>query len=176
MYPFIRMFYQMLKHRNDPPLALGGVHVSQHYCHPVDLDMWAELNNGRTLTLYDLGRIPLAQRIGLLAVLKRRKWGLTVAGSSVRYRRRVTLFDKLEIRSAAIGRDARFFYVQQSMWKGGEATSSALYRLAVTGPDGIVPTDDVVAELGEPDWNPALPDWVQGWIESEAMRVWPPEI
>jgi len=176
MYPFIRMFYQMHRHRNDPPLALGMVHVSHHICHPVDLDMWAELNNGRTLTLYDLGRIPLAQRSGLLAALKRRKWGLTVAGSSLRYRRRVTVFDHLEMHSRVLGRDARFLYIQQSMWKESEATSSALYRLAVTGPTGIVPTGDVVAELAQPDWNPAMPEWVQMWIASEAARTWPPEV
>jgi len=135
-----------------------------------------ELNNGRTLTLYDLGRIPMVRRTGLIGAMSQRGWSFTVDGSSVRYRRRVTVFNRLEMRSAVIGRDHRFIYIQQSMWHKGEATSSALFRLAVTGPDGIVPTDMVVAELGQPDWNPALPDWVQAWIDAEVQRVWPPEI
>jgi len=175
MYPVLRMVYQMAKHRNDPPLEMGGMHVSKHLCHPLDLDVWIELNNGRTLTLYDLGRIPLFHRVGLRRALKRRKWGLTVAGASVRYRRRVTLFNRLEMHSRICGRDARFLYILQSMWKNGEATSSALYRLAVTGPDGIVPTDEVARELGAPDWNPELPEWVQSWIAAESGRDWPPE-
>ncbi|MHA1128244.1 MAG: acyl-CoA thioesterase [Alphaproteobacteria bacterium] len=176
MYPVFRMVYQILKHRNDPALPLGGAHISEHICWPWDLDLWMELNNGRTLTLYDLGRIPLARRIGLLAALKRRKWGLTVAGSSVRYRRRVTMFNRFEMRSRTLGRDARFFYIQQSMWRNGEATSSALYRTAVTDKNGIVATDLVVQEMGHPDWNPTLPEWVQTWIDAEAQRVWPPEV
>lgn len=176
MYPFIRMAYQIFKHRKDPALPLDGMHVSHHYCMPWDLDMWNELNNGRTLTLYDLGRIPLAHRVGLIEALKRRKWGLTVAGASVRYRRRVTIFARIEMRSRCVGRDARFLYIQQTMWIRGEAASSILLRTAVVGPSGIVPSAEIAAELGEPDWNPPLPGWVQTWIKAEAERVWPPEV
>ena len=173
MYPIIRMIHQYLKYRNKP-LPLDGVHVSTHYCLPVDLDVWMELNNGRTLTLYDLGRIPLVQRVGFLGMLKQHGWSFTIAGSSVRYRKRVTVFNKLEMRSKIVGRDARFLYVVQSMWHKGEATSSALFRLAVTG-NGIVPTDEWTKALGVEDWNPTLPDWVQAWVDAEAQRVWPPE-
>ncbi len=175
MYPFIRMAYHMAKHRNAPQLPADGVHVSQHMCWPVDIDMWSELNNGRTLTLYDLGRIQLARRMGLVAALRRRGWGMTMAGVTARYRRRVVMFDRFEMRSKAIGHDGRFFYLQQSMWKKEEAISSVLYRVAVVGKSGIVPTTEATAEMGFPDWNPEMPDWVQAWNGAENMRVWPPE-
>lgn len=174
MYPIIRIMHQIAKYRNKP-LPLDGVHVSTHYCLPVDLDVWMELNNGRTLTLYDLGRIPLVRRVGFLDMLKNGGWSFTVAGSSVRYRKRVTVFNKLEMRSRIVGRDKRFLYIVQNMWHKGEATSSALFRLAVTGSGGIVPTDVWTEALGMPDWNPPLPDWVQAWAEAERQRVWPPE-
>ena len=173
MYPIIRMMHQYSKYRNAP-LPLDGVHVSTHYCLPIDLDVWMELNNGRTLTLYDLGRIPLVRRVGILDILKQRGWSFTIAGSSVRYRKRVTVFNKLEMRSKIVGRDARFLYIVQSMWHKGEATSSALFRLAVTG-GGIVPSDEWTEALGVPDWNPTLPNWVQAWTEAESQRIWPPE-
>ncbi len=98
-----------------------------------------------------------------------------MAGASVRYRRRVVMFDRITMHSRALGRDKRFFYIQQSMWKGGEALSSILYRSAVVGKSGIVPTKDVVAEMGQSDWNPTLPEWVQHWIAAEDERTWPPE-
>ena len=69
MYPVVRMFWQLWKHRNDPKLGFNDEHVSSHLCLPWDIDIWMELNNGRTLTLYDLGRIPLGQRTGLVPVL-----------------------------------------------------------------------------------------------------------
>ena len=175
MYPFFRMTYQILKHRKDPPLPIDGVHVSKHICWPVDLDIWRELNNGRTLTIYDLGRIPLAQRTGLVSALRANGWRMTMAGVTARYRRRVVMFDRVEMHSGVIGHDGRFVYLQQSMWKGGDALSSVVYRVAVVGDNGIVPTDQVSAALGVPDWQPEMPDWVNKWAEAESIRSWPPD-
>lgn len=175
MYPFIRLAWQIFKHRKDAPLPLTGCHVSRHYCLPHDIDLWMELNNGRTLTIYDLGRIPLAMRVGLLPLLKTRRWGLTMAGATVRYRRRVRMFERIEMRSRAIGWDARFMYLEQSMWKAnGECASHIVYRGAVTGAQGIVPPADVMAAMGVDAVSPALPDWVQAWLSAEDQRPWPP--
>lgn len=117
MYPVIRLAWQMFKHRRVPMIAPTDTHVSQHYFLPWDIDLWLELNNGRTLILYDMARIPLARKAGLLQALKVNKWGLTMAGCSVRYRRRVRMFEKVEIRSRLVCFDDKFMYLEQSMWK-----------------------------------------------------------
>lgn len=174
MYPFVRMMKELVVYARAESLPLTGIHVSRHICWPWDLDMWVELNNGRTLTLYDLGRIPLAQRTGLIGALKANGWGLTIAGSAVRYRRRVRAFDLVEMRSRAIGWDKRFLYLEQSMWKGEHCTSHAVYRSAITSKSGIVPPDEVVAAMGLDAASPPLPGWVQTWIAAEDQRPWPP--
>lgn len=175
MYPFVRMFKNLLVHRNDPKLPLTGTHVSHHICWPWDIDLWLELNNGRTLTLYDLGRIPLAQRVGLITVLRRRRWGLTVAGSSVRYRRRIRTFERFEMRSRAVCVDDKFMYLEQSMWKqNGECANHAMYRTAVTDRNGIVPPSEVMQELGSTEPMPEMPSHFQAWVDSENARPWPP--
>jgi acyl-CoA thioesterase FadM len=175
MYPFLRLGLELALARRAGPLPLDGVHLSRHTCWPWDIDLWRELNNGRTLTLYDLGRVPLVVRCGLRDVLRRNGWGLAVAGASVRYRRRVRAFDRLEMRSAYAGRDPRFVYVEQAMYRRDEAVSGVLIRGAVTGPDGIVPTDRVLAALG-PAPEPALPAWIAAWGAADLRRPWPPEI
>lgn len=175
MYPFLRMIKEMWKFRKAPPLGLTEAHVSHHICWPWDLDIWVELNNGRTLTLYDLGRIPMALRTGLIHVMRREGWGITVAGNSVRYRRRVRAFDRIEMVSRLIGWDERFFYMEQSMWRKGECTSHMLLRAAVTDRNGIVPTARVAAAMQHDGPSPELPDWVRAWIEADAKRPWPPQ-
>jgi acyl-CoA thioesterase FadM len=174
VYPLVRFWLEMARARRLPPLALDGVHHSRHTCLPWDIDLWRELNNGRTLTLYDLGRVALMRRKGVTAALRREGWGAAVAGASVRYRRRVRALERFEVRSRIAGRCRRFFYVHQSMWREGEALSAVLIRMAMTGERGIVPPEDVLAAVGAPDWRPALPPWIEAWIEAEAARPWPP--
>lgn len=174
MYPFLRMAKELWKFRNATALPLLGTHVSTHRCWPWDLDPWVELNNGRTLTLYDLGRIPLGIRTGLKRVLQAQGWGMTVAGNTVRYRRRVRAFDAFTIHSRCIGWDHRFLYIEQSMWRGDDCTSHMVIRSAVTSKDGIVAPARVLAALGQPVESPALPDFVQAWITAEDRRPWPP--
>ncbi len=174
MYPFVRMMKEIWTSRRQAPLGLTDTHVSHHICWPWDLDMWAELNNGRTLTLFDLGRIPLANRTGLIGILRQKRWGITVAGNTVRYRRRVRAFDRLEMHSRCIGWDDKFFYMEQSMWKAGECSSHMLIRSAVTSPNGIVPPAEVLAAAAQPSPSPELPDWVKAWISADALRPWPP--
>ena len=176
MYPIFRHWFQTGKASRLPALAANEVHVSSHICWPWDIDPWMELNNGRTLTLYDLGRIPMAIRLGLIAAFKKRGWTVAVAGVSVRYRRRVRAFQKFQMQSVLLGWDNRFVYVQQSMWRNGEALSSSLCRWAITDDKGILNPAIVAKELGWPEDSPKLPQYVKAWIEAEASRPWPPEI
>lgn len=175
MYPFVRMIKELVISRGAPPLPVTGTHVSYHRCWPWDIDMWRELNNGRTLTLYDLGRIPLALRTGLAGAMARHRWAVTMAGASVRYRRRVRSFDRLEMRSRLLCWDARFLYLEQSMWRAdGECASHVLFRAAVTDAGGLVSTDRVLAAMGLEMASPPMPDWVANWIAAEDTRPWPP--
>ncbi|MBE3638978.1 acyl-CoA thioesterase [Mangrovicoccus algicola] len=175
MYPFIRMAVDLWVFRKAPPLSPLEPHSTTHHVWPWDLDIFLELNNGRTLTLYDVARVVQARRAGLWETLKREGWGMTVAGLSVRYRRRVRVFQKVESRVRLVAWDARFFYLDQSMWRKGECTSQILVRIAVTGEAGIVPTDRVLDAMAYRGRKPEAPDWVQAWIEAEAARPWPPQ-
>lgn len=174
MYPFFRMAKELRKFRSAPALSLTGTHVSTHICWPWDLDPWRELNNGRTLTIYDLGRLPLGLRTGLHRVLKDQGWGLAVAGNTVRYRKRVKFMDRVTVHSRCIGWDHRFLYIEQSMWKGDDCASQQVIRSAITSKDGIVAPALMLRAMGQPEDSPPLPDWVATWIAAEAARPWPP--
>jgi acyl-CoA thioesterase FadM len=175
MYPFLRLALQVLRQRRAPSTGVTDGHVSHHLCLPWDLDGFLEMNNGRILTLYDLGRFGAGARMGLLGVLRRRGWGLAVAGCSVRYRRRITAFQRIEMRTRCVGWDGRFVYVVQSMWVRGECCSQALMRTAVVARGRAVPPEEVLGELGWTGPSPEMPDWVLDWIAAEATRPWPPE-
>ncbi|MCG7625735.1 acyl-CoA thioesterase [Epibacterium sp. Ofav1-8] len=175
MYPIVRLLKDAVIASRQPRLAPLDTHVSRHHCWPWDIDIWMELNNGRTLTLYDLGRTMLTLRTGLAGVLKREGWAVAVAGTSIRYRRRIKAFERFEMKSRAIGWDNRFIYVEQGMWKAnGDCANHALLRTVVTDKNGIVPPERVIKAWGQDIQTPDLPDWVQAWCAAEDQRPWPP--
>ncbi|PIE11100.1 MAG: thioeseterase [Rhodobacterales bacterium] len=175
MYPWIRLAAAMWSARSAEPLPLTGTHESRVTCMPWDIDPWQELNNGRTLTLYDLGRLPMGARIGLNDALRKNRWGIAVAGASVRYRKRVRIFERLTMRTRVVGWDERFVYTEQSLWNSkGECASHILIRGAVTDENGIVTSDRLAKAMGVDPQSPPLPGWVQAWIDAEVDRPWPP--
>ena len=176
MYPFIRLLGSFSEARRKGPLDLFEPHETGVRIWPWDLDPWRELNNGRTLTLFDLGRVPLLVRLGFVGATRARGWGLTVAGQTTRYRKRVTLFQRVTCVSRLLGWDTRFCYIEQSFWLRGDCTTHMLVRMAVVSKTGLVPPAEVIAALGHAEQSPPLPDWVKAWIAADAARPWPPDL
>lgn len=180
MYPYFRLAKLLLRSRFRRPLQFDELGELPMRVWPGDLDAYPEQNNGRHLTLMDLGRYDFAVRCGLYSAVRRRKWAFMIAGSSARFRHRLRPFQRYTLCSKPLGHDGRFFYFHQFTVSGGFGDrprmthSSALIRGALVGSNGLVPIAEVLAEMGQPNWNPPLPDWVSAWTEAEEKRPWPP--
>lgn len=177
MYPVMRLVWVVATTPLDPKMGPGDASVLRLTCWPWDADVFLELNNGRHLTLYDIGRLHFGKRIGFLGMLRRKRWSLVVGGSSIQYRKRIFPMQRFDLHTRCLGRDEKWFYFQQTVLRGETAHASAVVRTAViAGPKGTVPTQDVADALGWPDWTGRLPDWVRAWAEADKMRPWPPEL
>jgi len=173
MYPYLRVLKILLTSRSKPVLDFQESSVLNLRAGFLDVDNYGEVNNGRQLTLMDLGRYDLGARVGLLNLIKRKKWGLAVGGSSVRYRRRIPFLKRFELHSRVVGHDGRWFYFLQEMWRGDSICSSALIKAGVISKDGLVPAQTVMLEFPDVTWDGTLPEWVNAWIQAESLRPWP---
>ncbi len=176
MYPFGRLLAIAWKAYRSPRQHFSDVGHCSFRAHPLDIDMFMEMNNGRQLTLYDLGRFDLSMKCGLPRVLKERRWGLVVAGASLRFRRRIRMFDKIDMRTRMVANDGRFFYFHQAMYVKGEPCSSLLARTGVTEKGKLVNTARVFEAMGEPEMSHEFPDWVRNWAKADLGRPWPPDL
>ena len=175
MYPFIRMAKGLLVNRSQQHLSVGEIHESTHICWPWDLDFYFELNNGRALTLYDLGRIPFSSRSGFSKVILKNRWSMTMAGANVRYRKRIKAFDRIRMQTRTVCWDKRFLYIEQSMWNSKkECAGHIIYRAAFVGNNGIINPQKIFDEIEVALVSPKMPDWLTDWVDSEEKRPWPP--
>ena len=122
------------------------------------------------------GRWQMAVRLGLLKPFLTGKNTLAVAGVSVRYRKRVPIFQKYRMQTRMLGYGERFFYVDQTMWQGETCMNQMLLRAAIRDKSGTVPPADFLKHMGKPTEQPNLPDWVRAWSDADETRPWPPEI
>ncbi|KDN26252.1 thioeseterase [Vibrio fortis] len=175
MYPLFRLLTTIVKSRNKTINCLSQDSIN-FYCRPWDIDILFEMNNGRAITLFDLGRVSLVSKCGLLKILIKKKWGLVVAGSSIMYRKRIRSFDRVTMYTRVINIDDKWIYLEQSMWVKSVPCCSIVIRTAVTSKHGIISTNKVLEALGEAPINPKPEGWVLNWINNEKERIWPPNI
>lgn len=181
MYPLFRLFVIAIKAKRGRQLEPTAVSEISFYTRPWDIDVFLEMNNGRALTLYDLGRFDLSIRCGFTRALTKNRWGLAVAGSTTQYRKRIRLFDKVTMRSRLVAVDDKWIYVNQSMWLGEKPASSVLLRTCVTNRDGVVPTNMVMNAIGltkeqQQSLHDGLPEWAALWEQADKKRPWPPQV
>jgi len=172
MYPFVRLASTFLKARYRRSLSAAEESRLEFRVLPGDIDFYPELNNGRHLTLMDLGRLDLAIRTGIFDLLRPNRWGLVVAGASVRYRHRLPAFSRFVLSTQIVGRDRLWFYFHQKTIRRGVVCSAALVRAGLTSKNGIVPTDDVMNAVGDSSVPAGIPDWVAAWSAADDLRPW----
>lgn len=136
---------------------------------PGDLDQNRHLNNGRYLTMMDLGRFDLLGRMGLMSALMKRRWYPVVTGATIRYRRSIDAFERYQLRTRIVGWDAQGFFLEQRFERDGNVHAVAVIKGTFLGPEGKVSPADVAALVSPGTPSPPLPEWIAAWDRSQQM-------
>ena len=137
---------------------------------PFDLDPNLHLNNGRFLSLMDLGRMDLVVRSGMGRSLWKHRWRPLVASAVVRYRGSLNPFQKFELRTRIAGWDEKWFWIEHRFMLGERLVAVGAIKGLFRGPEGNVPTEQVLLENGETGTvSPELPNWLKAWREADEM-------
>ena len=170
MYLYIRVARVLAGALVKPRLGLDDVSELKLRVWPSDIDTYPEMNNGRYWTIMDLGRYDLAARTGLMQMAHRKGWLFVVAGGSIRYRHRLPPFSRFILRTSLTGHDGRWFYFVQEFVRRGQLAAQAVVRAGLRTEKELIPSETILKAYGREGWSPALPKWVQAWIESEDVR------
>jgi len=136
---------------------------------PNDLDTNLHMNNGRYLTVADLGRLDLMVRSGQVKLLLSRRWMPVLGSATVRFRRSLMPFQQFRLKTRLLCWDSRWVFLEQVFETiDGQQAAVAVVKGVFKGPDGrSVATEEVVRAMGITQPSPPMPPEVQAWQAAE---------
>ena len=142
---------------------------------PTDLDLNGHMNNGRYLTLMDIGRMDYAIRVGLAAYMFKNKFYPLTMGVTIRYRLPLMPFQKFEIVTRTICWGQKTIYMdQQFVIKGGSrdgvVAAVALIKIMYSDVKSkrTILCADILKALGMSDvQSPEIPAYIEKWTDTE---------
>lgn len=129
-----------------------------------DLDPLRHVNNGKYLSMLDLGRLDLMLRSGFWGAIAERGWYPVVSAQTITYKRSLTLGQRFDLVTRVLGLDDRAAYLEQTFVRRGTVVARAVVQarfLRRTG--GTVSTAELLDAAGEPERDLTLPEWVHEW-------------
>ncbi len=154
--------------RRDGDVPMTSVSVVKMTTLPTDIDLLMHMNNGRYLSVADVGRFDLLVRSGVMAQLNARSWYPVVAQGSVQYRKSLNLWERFEVETRLLGTDERAVVLGQRFVRNGEIYAELITRarfLKKSG--GTVSVEELREAFGDiPDEVPA---WVHEWSQESRL-------
>ena len=134
-----------------------------------DLDLNLHMNNGRYLSVCDLGKIDVMIRSGTASIAIRRKWRPLIGGSVIRHRLGMGPFRRFELLTRILCWDDKWFYFQHRIeTKRGTAAMAFSKALLHDGERSVSP-EEVLAALDIRLTTPPIPDEISEWLLLDEM-------
>jgi len=139
-----------------------------------DIDFNGHMNNGRYLTIMDLGRVQLVARLGLVRCILKQHIHPVAAGASIVYFKSLKPFERFTLTTQVIYWDADWFYVKQDFYSSQNALSaSALVRVAFVKASKRIDSFAFLAAQSNQRLNmpqPDMPAYLHAFLAGE--KVW----
>ncbi|MCD2497975.1 MULTISPECIES: thioesterase family protein [Microbacterium] len=137
---------------------------------PTDLDLLRHMNNGRYLSLMDLGRWDLLVRTGLMDAMKQHGWYAVVSAETITFRKSLTLGQRFDIESRLLGHDDRAIFLEHRVVVAGEIYARAIVGARmVRRAGGTVSHEELFDAIGRPEGLPDIAAWIEDWMRESRL-------
>lgn len=187
MHMIFRTFWHMFVIApRRKPLRFADVSRSRFRVWPTDLDVLNHMNNGKYLSIMDIGRFDMMQRTGAWKKIQELGWYPVVVGQTISYRKSLNPWQRFWIETRVLGHDDRAIYLEQRFVRPDAEHRPEIYARAfvrarfLKRAGGIVTMEELFEAVGA---NPAdfkVPAEVLAWGQStrlpstrdDATSVW----
>ena len=165
----LRLVWTLLTARLRGPVGLLDESRLRLVVLPSDLDTNLHMNNGRYLSIMDLGRLDYVARVGLLRIVIRRRWIPLVGSATIRYRRSLQPFDRFELITRTVCWDDKWIYMEQRFERGGELVAQAYVKVLFKAGGRTLRSSEVLKALGQERRSPHMPPAIEALRLSEGL-------
>lgn len=163
----LRLFWIILEsffRKRLHPLSESVLHLRVL---PNDLDLNFHMNNGRFLSIMDLGRLDLLIRTDLAKALLRHRWQPLVGSVNIRYKQSLLPFQKYRVHTKVIGWDEKWFYIEQRFERRNRTIAVGLVKALFRGNHRNITPEQCLKLIKVNIDPPALPEKVMKWLSME---------
>lgn len=171
---FMRMIWLLLTARGRGPMGVTDEGRVTLRCWPNDLDVNMHMNNGRYLTIMDLGRFDLILRMGLAKAARREGWMPVLSAAKVRFRRELRLFQKFRLETRIVWWSGTHFVMEHRVLARGKGGHESVATVALMlgglyqrSEKRFVPVEELMKVIGVSAEAPEPAPEVRAFLEAE---------
>jgi len=165
VHPYLRFAAAMARAARAPRIgALDEARIALRVL-PQDVEV-RRMNNGRYLTLMDIGRFDLSVRAGFTRAIFERRWQPLVRSVTIDFRRSLSLGDRFELATRIVSFDAKYFFIEQRFVRDEVDVAIAWVKAVMRERDASCPPAEVLAAIGHRRPSPSMPHAMRLWAES----------
>jgi acyl-CoA thioesterase FadM len=164
---WLRMFRIFLFSRFDSKLDIFAKFNKVFRVWPSDLDVLRHMNNGKYLTIMDLGRMNMLIRCDIAKTMLEKGFFPVLAAATIKFQKSLKLFQHFTLQTQMVGWDAKFFYVEQIFMVGEVVYARAFISARMLNKSGEkYSTAEFLTAMNKNVTMPEMPDYIQKWIAS----------
>ena len=176
---YLRLFYMLIATFFKPKVADELDETRLRFSvWPNDLDLNGHMNNGRYLTIMDIGRMDFVLRLKLAGYVIRNGYIPVLSSVTMRYRLPLLPLQKYTLSTRILCWDDKWVFMEHRFIIRGGNKDGAIAAIGLVKGSffskkirGTIPTGDIMAAIGLSEPSPPIPGYLQKWQESEeALR------
>ena len=165
----LRLLWTLLTARWRAPIKVLDESRLRLLVLPTDLDTNLHMNNGRYLSVMDLGRMDYVARVGLLRIVVRNRWMPLVGSATIRYRRSLQPFDRYELVTRTVCWDDKWVFMEQRFERRGELIAQAYVKVLFRQGGRTLRSREVLKALGQEQRSPHMPPAIEALRLAEGL-------
>ncbi len=173
---YLRLLYMFIASLFKAKLASPLDESSLRFCVlPNDLDLNGHMNNGRYLTIMDIGRMDFVLRVKLAGYVIKNGYIPVLSSAKMRYRLPLLPFQKYDLRTRIICWDDKWVFMEHRFVIVGGKKDAAVAAIGLVKGSffdkktrATIPTAHILKAIDYTQESPIAPAFIEEWQKAES--------